>query len=92
MHPNKKYKDIPNKWVTRYNVKKNKARWSKQEWEFTIHTWYKVWKDSGKLDRIAKMPGCYRMARVDPYDPWWEGNVKIVQVTYSLLRNLHRVH
>lgn len=87
----KKYHDVPTIWVRRYNVKKGFCKFQQQEWSFTHQSFYKVWKNSGVMDKISRSPGGYCMVRLDPTEAWSPNNVKIVQRGRLLMRNITEI-
>lgn len=88
IHGNRKYPDIPVIWVRKYNVKRCYCRFKQQEWAFTLHSFYDVWKKSGLMDQISRSPKGYCMVRLDPLEAWSPRNVKIVQRGKLLVRNI----
>ena len=87
-HHERKYLDVPTRWVKRYNCKKNFCKFRNEAWDFTVHTFYNKWKDSGYIDKIGRRPGTYRMVRLDPNLPWSPTNTTIVPSEKLLYRNL----
>jgi hypothetical protein len=91
IHGNRKFPDVPTEWVTRYNRKKVFCLWKKQEWSFTLHSFYDLWCKSGVMDKISRSPGGYCMVRLDPTEAWSPKNVKIVQRGRLLMRNIRHI-
>jgi hypothetical protein len=91
IHGNRKFPDIPKIWVRKYNVKQCYCRYKKQEWAFTVYSFYDVWKKSGVMDKISRSPSGYCMVRLDPMEAWSPNNVKIVQRGRLLMRNITEI-
>ena len=59
--------------MRRYKVQQGNAGARGIEWNFTFVSWWKIWLESGKWDKVGTRKGCYVMARYGdmktPYSP-----------------------
>lgn len=78
---------IDYEWRRKYSCARSQAIFHKQEWAFTLETWYTQWKESGVMEHRGNKPHQYVMVRVDPIEAWGPHNTIIV--SYRLLLKKH---
>lgn len=83
----KKY-SLPHPWNQRYARAKAQAKFRREEWAFTEHTWYRHWQNSGVMQHRHREIQGYCMVRLDPIEAWGPHNCIIVPRRRQLLRTL----
>jgi hypothetical protein len=53
-------------------------------WEFTLWSWWQVWRSSGKWGQRGRKRGCYVMARVGDVGSYAPDNVRVVTCTENM--------
>lgn len=65
-------------WVRKYSVAKAQAKKRREEWAFTLESWYGMWEDSGVKEHRGNKPHQYVMVRKDEIEAWGPHNCIIV--------------
>lgn len=81
--------DIPSMERKKYSRAKAQAKFRKDEWAFTVDTWYKMWLESGVIEHRGKEPHQYCMVRLDPIEAWGPHNCIIVPRRMHLKKVIH---
>lgn len=92
----KKYENpnnIEKKWVYAYSRAAAQARFYKQEWAFTLETWYDMWDQSGVKEHRGNKPHQYVMVRKDEIEAWGPHNCIIMSRRTHLKKHCYeRLH
>lgn len=77
--PLRKYdKKYPYDITKIYSRAKALAKYNRQEWAFTIDTWWDMWQDGDLWQHRGREPHQYCMVRLDPIEAWGPHNCIIV--------------
>ena len=85
---NRKYEiDLPYEIRRVYSCAKAQAKFHKQEWAFSIETWWKFWEESGLWEHRGTKIHQFSMVRLDPIEAWGPHNCIIVSRRMLLKKN-----
>lgn len=89
---NRKYSaDFPYETRRLYSCAKAQAKYYKQEWAFTLETWWQFWDESGLWEHRGNRGHQYTMVRLDTIEAWSPKNCIIVPRRTMLRKNGYEV-
>jgi hypothetical protein len=74
-----------------YSRARSQAKYRREEWAFTLESWWEMWQDSGVWEHRGPAPHQYVMVRKDNIEAWGPHNCIIVSRRLQLKKHAYEL-